>query len=429
MKNGQKIILCVGIFFAYIIMFAGTAAADYNPLIISKTDGCDQIEQGESLLYEISFENPNGQEVSDVIITDTLPAGVTFVDATADGKCSDGVVTWNIGTMSASEYDTVSVTVQVDSNTTGNLVNTAEIECNESEQISICEDETEVVIVYLPLIISKTDGYDQIEQGESLTYEITFENPNEQEVNGVTITDALPKGVTFVDATADGKCSDGVVTWNKGSMAAFECDAVSVTVQVDSNTIGNLVNTAEIECSEIGQISRCEDETEAIAMDYIMEAIATDYVAEPLSVAYIPLEISKTDGHDNVTQGEYLIYEITFENPNEHEVNGVIITDTLPKGVTFVDADEGEYSDGIVTWDIGTMSASDSGSVFVTVVVDSDPNRELVNFAEIKCNEIRKISSCKDKTKVLPGIPEFPTIAIPMAAILGLAFFFQRRKD
>jgi hypothetical protein len=26
-------------------------------------------------------------------------------------------------------------------------------------------------------------------------------------------------------------------------------------------------------------------------------------------------------------------------------------------------------------------------------------------------------------------IPEFPTIALPIAAILGLAFFFQRRKD
>jgi hypothetical protein len=111
-------------------------------------------------------------------------------------------------------------------------------------------------------------------------------------------------------------------------------------------------------------------------------------------------------------------------------VNGVIITDTLPKGVTFVDASDGyDLSGGIVTWNIGTMSAFESGGVSVTVVVDSDPNRELVNFAEIKCNEIRKISSCKDKTKVLPGIPEFPTIAIPMAAILGLAFFFQRRKD
>ncbi|NOR48140.1 MAG: PEF-CTERM sorting domain-containing protein [Methanosarcinaceae archaeon] len=27
------------------------------------------------------------------------------------------------------------------------------------------------------------------------------------------------------------------------------------------------------------------------------------------------------------------------------------------------------------------------------------------------------------------AIPEFPTIAIPMIAILGLAFMFQRRKD
>ncbi|WP_230375490.1 PEF-CTERM sorting domain-containing protein [Methanolobus vulcani] len=28
-----------------------------------------------------------------------------------------------------------------------------------------------------------------------------------------------------------------------------------------------------------------------------------------------------------------------------------------------------------------------------------------------------------------PGIPEFPTIALPIAAIIGLAFIFQRRKE
>ncbi|WP_367344172.1 PEF-CTERM sorting domain-containing protein [Methanomethylovorans sp.] len=28
-----------------------------------------------------------------------------------------------------------------------------------------------------------------------------------------------------------------------------------------------------------------------------------------------------------------------------------------------------------------------------------------------------------------PEIPEFPTIALPMAAILGLAFVFMRRKN
>jgi hypothetical protein len=28
-----------------------------------------------------------------------------------------------------------------------------------------------------------------------------------------------------------------------------------------------------------------------------------------------------------------------------------------------------------------------------------------------------------------PGIPEFPTLALPIAAIIGLAFIFQRRKE
>ncbi|WP_406661493.1 PEF-CTERM sorting domain-containing protein [Methanolobus sp. ZRKC3] len=40
--------------------------------------------------------------------------------------------------------------------------------------------------------------------------------------------------------------------------------------------------------------------------------------------------------------------------------------------------------------------------------------------------------TCNTVTKTwIPGgeIPEFPTIALPVVAILGLAFFFQRRKE
>ncbi|WP_406661890.1 PEF-CTERM sorting domain-containing protein [Methanolobus sp. ZRKC3] len=39
------------------------------------------------------------------------------------------------------------------------------------------------------------------------------------------------------------------------------------------------------------------------------------------------------------------------------------------------------------------------------------------------CNTVEKIWEEQNE------IPEFPTIAIPVAAILGLAFFFQRRKE
>jgi hypothetical protein len=46
--------------------------------------------------------------------------------------------------------------------------------------------------------------------------------------------------------------------------------------------------------------------------------------------------------------------------------------------------------------------------------------------------EISHVTFCFDKDNGNGGIeeiPEFPTVALPIAAILGLAFFFQRRKE
>jgi hypothetical protein len=46
--------------------------------------------------------------------------------------------------------------------------------------------------------------------------------------------------------------------------------------------------------------------------------------------------------------------------------------------------------------------------------------------------EISHVTFCyngDDDNGGLEEIPEFPTVALPIAAILGLAFFFQRRKE
>ena len=49
-----------------------------------------------------------------VVVTDTLPAGVTFVSASGGGTHSGGVVTWNVGALTVAagqQSRTVTVTV------------------------------------------------------------------------------------------------------------------------------------------------------------------------------------------------------------------------------------------------------------------------------------------------------------------------------
>src|SRR5262249_23621800 len=72
------------------------AAAD---LAITKDDGVTTVTPGQTLTYTLTIRNVGNQGSTGVVVTDTLPANVTFVSASGGGTQANGVVTWNIGAL------------------------------------------------------------------------------------------------------------------------------------------------------------------------------------------------------------------------------------------------------------------------------------------------------------------------------------------
>jgi uncharacterized repeat protein (TIGR01451 family) len=82
-------------------------------LTISKS-GPGTASTGSNITYTITYGNTGGANATNVVIRDPVPAGTTFVSATAGGTFSAGTVTWNIGTVNAGvSGQTVSFTVNV----------------------------------------------------------------------------------------------------------------------------------------------------------------------------------------------------------------------------------------------------------------------------------------------------------------------------
>ncbi len=87
-------------------------------------------------------------------------------------------------------------------------------------------------------------------------------------------------------------------------------------------------------------------------------------------VGFNPLNLSKTDNVDSVTTGENLTYTICFDNvDNTSGVEGVVITDDIPAGTSFVSA-TGPFSfDGTtVEWNVGPLVAGSNGDCYQLVV-------------------------------------------------------------
>jgi uncharacterized repeat protein (TIGR01451 family) len=100
--------------------------------------------------------------------------------------------------------------------------------------------------------VTKTASPDPVARGGTLTYHLTVTNNGTPAMpattSGVTLTDTLPAGVTFVSATpSSGTCSGtATVTCNLGIFPSGATASVDIVVTVVTNASGTLTNTATV---------------------------------------------------------------------------------------------------------------------------------------------------------------------------------------
>ena len=183
-----------------------------------------------------------------VVVTDTLPAGVTFVSATGGGTLSGNVVTWPaIASLASGASQGYSVTVTAPATgrrsptswrarrTTadpnpGNNNGSAPGEPGDHDHHrgGRCRDHQDRP--------GHGDRRDQLQLRDHRPERRTVGRPPT-----CVVTDTLPAGVTFVSATGGGTLSGNVVTWPAiASLANGASQAYTVTVTAPAT--GTLLN-------------------------------------------------------------------------------------------------------------------------------------------------------------------------------------------
>lgn len=97
--------------------------------MVSKTGTPSTVVAGSDVSYELVAKNNGPDAASDVVVTDTLPAGMTFKAAGSSGSCSGSpTVTCLVGALSSSASTTLTVVATVAANATpGAVTNTASV--------------------------------------------------------------------------------------------------------------------------------------------------------------------------------------------------------------------------------------------------------------------------------------------------------------
>ncbi len=83
-------------------------------LKIIKTTSTPTINPGEEASFEIVVTNHRDETVQNVVVTDPIPSGMTFVSATNGGSNVGGIVTWNLGAMPTGQVKTLAYTLKSD---------------------------------------------------------------------------------------------------------------------------------------------------------------------------------------------------------------------------------------------------------------------------------------------------------------------------
>jgi uncharacterized repeat protein (TIGR01451 family) len=163
--------------------------------------------------------------------------------------------------------------------------------------------------------VDKTYAY----PGDTLTYTISYRNYGSVNATSVTITDAIPSGLSFVSASNGGTLSGSTVTWNIGTVNGLQNQnyaatqgSVTLRLKVNQNAAGRICNVATITCSNgTGWTS---NEYPNNITD-VMQRNCVD-------ISTRPLYINKTSDVTAVNPGQTINYTLDFGNQSIPFLNG-----------------------------------------------------------------------------------------------------------
>ena len=209
------------------VLMATTTTAD-----LSVTKSAPATQQGAgTLTYSITASNAGPDEAYNVVVSDPLPAGVTFVSASAGGSYDAATrqVTWTTGKFLANTSQSYTVTVTVP-NAAATYQNTVSVSSGSFDPVSANNSATASTVVTPTPDLSLTKSGPQYARPSTLantdpaagpvgpatdsfiSYTLTVSTAIANATGTTTVTDTLPTGLSWAGGAANYTAGPG--TWS-----------------------------------------------------------------------------------------------------------------------------------------------------------------------------------------------------------------------
>ena len=236
---------------------------------ITKTGPTTPVLAGANYTYIVTAFNSGTADAPNVLFTDPLPSGVTFVNGTftINGTSTTGNVTLNtttnqleanLGTLFAggsasAKQATITINVTAGAATSGSVANTAKI-TGPDNTTGVTSTVTTTVNPSFDLTVTKTDNSTSVQVGQNLVYTIVVTNSGPSPATNVLVNDTFPATqLTFVSATStsgtftsnnNGSVSGTIATLASGATATITITGTVKNDVPNGTTINNSVNVS-----------------------------------------------------------------------------------------------------------------------------------------------------------------------------------------
>jgi uncharacterized repeat protein (TIGR01451 family) len=217
---------------------------------VADANGDGFASPGEPLTFTITVRNTGGSRATNVVVSDTLPAGLTPLAAGSGGVISGGTVTWTPATTPALASVSLGGAVTLTFTAVAQCLTEGGVLCN---QATVSADETPAPVPTddpadpalsaptclatrapdlrsSPLQVTDASGDGRFDVGEAMTWALTVTNAGTEPATGVVAILPLPAEVTGIVPQDGGTVAGSAVTWTPAGTPALASIAAGGTV-------------------------------------------------------------------------------------------------------------------------------------------------------------------------------------------------------
>jgi uncharacterized repeat protein (TIGR01451 family) len=324
---------------------------------------------GSNAVFTVTVQNltTNAADATNVRITETVPAGLTYLSASATlGLFDESAGYWYVGTLLGGASATLTLTVNAaQAGRITNFVTVSGLTQNDTNSANDVASSTVIVQASdLALGLSINNLIPNV--GSNITFTIALTNFGPNTASNITVSDVMPAGLQYVTHSAgSGSYNSGSGAWTITSLASNANTTLTLTATVTQ--AGGLTNIAQVLSATPNDPNNTNNTAVAGLVGQLVDLAVGKTLDNPR-----PLGVSSN-----------LVFSITVTNFGPSTASNVVLSDALPAGLGYktASASQGSFAPGTGLWSVGALT--NGGYATLTLTATNNALGRLTNTVSL----------------------------------------------